>query len=753
MYGLVDKNQQRIKELVEKIRSKEKKEKSSSSKPGSSQGITKLPTKPDKLRKIFVGWLHRTSKNSRFTQVRMKDGGSTRHLMYHESEADSITVDFLIKQASRLFFPEGKSKFGMLEDMDVELGNFAQEKIRKFKDTDGNECSFKEYLKNRGLFASKFYVYLMTTVIEDEDTPSKISQTEVCSPASSGSGSVSSLTCNEVAKLAVTSTPKKSVTVTENTVENQKQIFGPALGKDQPTLSTLETIREHCLGVTYEEVKESSYTAEVVVRTLSNSRKDCYDLSCFSEPLTLDLDINDYDSLEHGHSVTEIVKGGKYFLKREYTCIPCENDQESFEFSFPEADQKNMTGLILHPPSQVWGYDEDALVLGVVASCHMTPEAYYIWYRNEKIIKEGRTFCCITVNKPGVYNVEVQCGEERDMSAPIFVRLLNASHSTSGESYHATLSTMEQSSALDEKGNCAPLTVIDKEEIVFSNRDEIGQGSFGIVYKGSWAGTEVAIKHSKIRSAKRVWSAVQNEVQLHSMIRHPNIVQIMGVCLLKNSIYIVSEYIEGLNLDELLFGDNENSNSFDMINCDKLAIGRQLCQAVAYLHNLKPAVVHRDIKPANVLVAKGTHITKLCDMGLSKLKSHQSLSQTSSTGIPGTPHYMAPECLVGRKKATVHSDIWSLGCTLVELLSGQDCWEDVLKYSTSGMEDDDTTQSFFEALTTAMKNHASPRTLELGTAACDNLHQTIMNCFQYAVEKRPSAINIISVFQELDTVG
>ena len=175
----------------------------------------------------------------------------------------------------------------------------------------------------------------------------------------------------------------------------------------------------------------------------------------------------------------------------------------------------------------------------------------------------------------------------------------------------------------------------------------------------------MAVKHVKIRHAKCIQSIVEREVRLHSMARHPNIVQIMAISILKNSIYIVSELIKGHNLEELLFGDDdENSTTFTLqLSCDKLDIGKQICQPVAYLHNLKPPVVHRDIKPANVLVAHlTTHVTKLCHMGLSKLKSAQSLSQTTSTAIPGTLSYMAPECLLHNKKATVHSDIWAFKC-------------------------------------------------------------------------------------------
>ena len=96
----------------------------------------------------------------------------------------------------------------------------------------------------------------------------------------------------------------------------------------------------------------------------------------------------------------------------------------------------------------------------------------------------------------------------------------------------------------------------------------------------------------------------------------------MEISFLKNSIYIVSELIQGHNLEELIFSDGENSVAITFQSCDKLYVGKQICQAVAYLHNLKPPVVRRDTKPANALVASSTHVTK--NLGLSKLKSVQS---------------------------------------------------------------------------------------------------------------------------------
>jgi E3 ubiquitin-protein ligase mind-bomb len=61
------------------------------------------------------------------------------------------------------------------------------------------------------------------------------------------------------------------------------------------------------------------------------------------------------------------------------------------------------------------------------------------------------------------------------------------------------------------------------------------------------------------------------------------------------------------------------------------------------------------------------YVAKICDMGISRLKAIQTMDQSSISGIPGTPSYTAPECLLKNEKATVHSDIWSLACTLLEM--------------------------------------------------------------------------------------
>ena len=156
---------------------------------------------------------------------------------------------------------------------------------------------------------------------------------------------------------------------------------------------------------------------------------------------------------------------------------------------------------------------------------------------------------------------------------------------------------------------------------------------------------------------------------MHGLVRHPNIVQIIAIPVLKNAIYLLSELIKGPNLDDLLFSDDKINTHFTIQSYTKFHLGKHIYQAVAYLHNLKPPVVHRDIKPATILVDEGTQVIKLCEMGLRRFQSAQSISRTTSMGIPSTPSYMSLECVPERRKATNNSDVWSLQVTSLEPLT------------------------------------------------------------------------------------
>ena len=144
--------------------------------------------------------------------------------------------------------------------------------------------------------------------------------------------------------------------------------------EDEDTLCTAENTDAHRLMISYEMYTESSYS-EVVLTSVAFSRKDCFDIKCVSEPHLQDIDVEEFDPLEHGFTVVHISKSQKCFLD-VHVEPPEVLSNPSPGKVLPEAsnhvEEAKSDRLIIYPPSEVWGYDGDCLILGVVASCHTT---------------------------------------------------------------------------------------------------------------------------------------------------------------------------------------------------------------------------------------------------------------------------------------------------------------------------------------------------------------------------------------------
>lgn len=168
---------------------------------------------------------------------------------------------------------------------------------------------------------------------------------------------------------------------------------------------------------------------------------------------------------------------------------------------------------------------------------------------------------------------------------------------------------------------------------------------------------------------------IERELSIHNGIRHPNILQLMAFATELSKLYLVMEFVEGNNLDDLLFG-SEIEGSIMSIPM-KMSVAEKICQAVAYLHHQKPIILHRDIKPENILLSRDFQCVTLCDMGMCKLKTMTTLITTlagCNSLQPGTPAYQAPELLIDKKSASTSSDIWSLSLTLLELICELPAW-------------------------------------------------------------------------------
>lgn len=209
-----------------------------------------------------------------------------------------------------------------------------------------------------------------------------------------------------------------------------------------------------------------------------------------------------------------------------------------------------------------------------------------------------------------------------------------------------------------------------KSPISWKRGDEIGRGAFGRVYMAliEDTGELIAVKQvklSKYDDNMQLILSMEHEIALMETLRHPNIVHLLGTQRKGNKFNILMEYVPGNSLDKILgkFG----SFSEKVIK----SYTAQLLSALAYCHASN--VVHRDIKAKNILVdTKGT--LKLADFGSAKRFEHVMGKAAPSLSYNYTPLWTAPEVLTGRYDSKV--DIWSLGCVIVEMGTGQPPWSE-----------------------------------------------------------------------------
>lgn len=190
----------------------------------------------------------------------------------------------------------------------------------------------------------------------------------------------------------------------------------------------------------------------------------------------------------------------------------------------------------------------------------------------------------------------------------------------------------------------------------------LGKGGMGIVYKAYDTKLDryVAIKllNSTVIDKERFIERFKREAKNQAKLSHPNIVTVYGFIEYSNLLGIVMEYVEGESLEKVI--DRQGRlNLFDVIY-----ILKQLLQGIGYAHS--KGFIHRDIKPSNIILNK-EGVTKIMDFGISKSLYDNDMTKTGSK--IGTVYYMSPEQIKG-KDITNRSDIYSIGCTIYEMITG-----------------------------------------------------------------------------------
>nr|GMD02261.1 mitogen-activated protein kinase kinase kinase YODA-like [Ipomoea batatas] len=195
----------------------------------------------------------------------------------------------------------------------------------------------------------------------------------------------------------------------------------------------------------------------------------------------------------------------------------------------------------------------------------------------------------------------------------------------------------------------------------------LGRGTFGHVYVGfnSDNGEMCAMKEVTLFSddAKSKESAKQlaQEIAFLSRLRHPNIVQYYGSEMVGDKLYIYLEYVSGGSIYKLL----QDYGAFGETAIRSYT--QQILSGLAYLHAKN--TLHRDIKGANILVDPNGRI-KLADFGMAK----HITGQSCPLSLKGSPYWMAPEVIKNSNGCNLAVDIWSLGCTVLEMATSKPPW-------------------------------------------------------------------------------
>lgn len=201
----------------------------------------------------------------------------------------------------------------------------------------------------------------------------------------------------------------------------------------------------------------------------------------------------------------------------------------------------------------------------------------------------------------------------------------------------------------------------------------IGTGGMGNVYRGRHMQmeTNVAIKilHSSLVSDATAVERFRREARAALTVNHPNIIQVMDFGVTDNqTVFIVMELLEGISLQKVL--DTEGVVPVEKV----VRIFKQVCAAVGTAHAKE--IIHRDIKPDNIFVLNydtPAETVKVLDFSIAKATSKEANAKGNLTEVGlvvGTPQYISPEQAQGLKLDT-RADIYSLGVTLYQMLTGQ----------------------------------------------------------------------------------
>ncbi|CAI9760461.1 unnamed protein product [Fraxinus pennsylvanica] len=214
------------------------------------------------------------------------------------------------------------------------------------------------------------------------------------------------------------------------------------------------------------------------------------------------------------------------------------------------------------------------------------------------------------------------------------------------------------------------LTTVTNATENFSLTNMLGEGGFGIVYKGTLtSGQEIAVKRLSKNSGQGL-QEFRCEVNLIAKLQHRNLVRLLGCCLEGDERMLIYEYMPNKSLDHFIF-DQHRKTLITWRKHFEIVMG--ISRGLLYLHQDSTLrIIHRDLKSSNILLDNNLN-PKISDFGLARIFGGDQ-TESKTKRVVGTHGYMSPEYVVDGK-FSVKSDVFSFGVLLLEIVSGRKNWK------------------------------------------------------------------------------
>ncbi|EEF33849.1 serine-threonine protein kinase, plant-type, putative [Ricinus communis] len=209
----------------------------------------------------------------------------------------------------------------------------------------------------------------------------------------------------------------------------------------------------------------------------------------------------------------------------------------------------------------------------------------------------------------------------------------------------------------------------------FDEKNKLGQGGFGVVYKGVLPKENIAVAVKKFsRDNLKSQDDFLAELTIINRLRHKHLVRLVGWCHKNEVLLLVYEYMPNGSLDSHIFHGPEEKTTLEWRLRYNIIAG--VASALHYLHNeYDQKVVHRDLKASNIMLDSNFN-ARLGDFGLARALDNEKTSYAELEGVPGTMGYIAPECF-HTGKATCESDVYGFGAVVLEVVCGLRPWTKV----------------------------------------------------------------------------